>query len=236
MGLASEAIEGLWPVAHRWIDACSALVGIKNFHRVRLSQPHTASISIKEADMQSDLSSPPEELKQALQRMLRSPLRTLVPPWSWKAAAFTSVLRGIAFFATNLKSGGREATKALLVEALFAIFAGGLIGAISQYLRKARASVGHRSGGVGRFARDYAACPDWDSSSRTYATSLRRPCLLIPAFGSRCRIYLVCHAAWSIAGRCRRDDGGSRPQVPSSCFAGFPSCAAAIEPPSALEP
>ena len=69
--------------------------------------------------------------------MLTNPVRTLVPPWSWKAAAFTAILRALAFFVTNLKSGEREATKALIVEAVFAVFAGGLIGAISQHLRKA---------------------------------------------------------------------------------------------------
>jgi hypothetical protein len=69
--------------------------------------------------------------------MLRRPARTLVPPWSWKAATFTAVLRSVAFFATNLKSGRMEATKAMLVEAVFAIFAAGLVGAISQQLRDA---------------------------------------------------------------------------------------------------
>lgn len=81
---------------------------------------------------------PPEDLWQALTQMLRSPVRTLVPPWSWKAAAFTAVLRAGTFFVTNLRSGRWEATKAMLVEALFAIFAGGLIGAVSQQLRKAK--------------------------------------------------------------------------------------------------
>ena len=46
-------------------------------------------------------------------------------------------MRGAAFFATNLQAGRGEATKALVVEAVFAIFAGGLIGAISQHLRNA---------------------------------------------------------------------------------------------------
>ena len=70
--------------------------------------------------------------------MLRSPVRTLVPPWSWKAAAFSAALRATTFFVTNLRSGRWEATKAMFVEAVFAVFAGGLIGAISQQLRKAK--------------------------------------------------------------------------------------------------
>ena len=87
--------------------------------------------------MQTPPSSPPEELGQALWGILTRPLSTLVPPWSWKAAVLSAVLRACSFFATNLQSGWREATKALMVEAFFAVFAGGLIGAISQYLRKA---------------------------------------------------------------------------------------------------
>lgn len=80
---------------------------------------------------------PPTELAQALLDMIRNPIRTIVPPWSWKAAAINAVLRALTFFATNLKSGEREATKAMLVEAVFAVFAGGLIGAVSQQLRRA---------------------------------------------------------------------------------------------------
>jgi hypothetical protein len=79
----------------------------------------------------------PVSLRLALLRMLREPVRTLVPPWSWKAAAFAAAVRGIAFFVTNLQAGGREATKALVVEAVFAFVTGGLIGAISQQLRNA---------------------------------------------------------------------------------------------------
>jgi hypothetical protein len=88
--------------------------------------------------MQQTPSPPPEDLLQALREMIRNPVRTIAPPWSWKAAACTAVVRAIAFFATNLQSGRDKATKAMLVEAVFAIFAGGLIGAISQHLRRAR--------------------------------------------------------------------------------------------------
>ena len=87
--------------------------------------------------VQRNSASPPKDLGQALREMLRSPIRTLVPPWSWKAAAFTAVLRSLAFFAINLRSARGEATKAMLVEAVFAVFAAGLIGAISQRLRDA---------------------------------------------------------------------------------------------------
>src|ERR1700684_1839401 len=88
--------------------------------------------------MQPNRSKTPEELTQALKQMLRSPVKTLVPPWSWKAAAFSAVLRSATFFVTNIHSGRWQATKAMLVEAVFAVFAGGLIGAISQQLRRAK--------------------------------------------------------------------------------------------------
>src|SRR6202789_3914233 len=88
--------------------------------------------------MQPPPSAPPKDLRQALKQMVRSPVRTLVPAWSWKAAAFSAVLRSAAFFVSNIQSGRWQATKAMLVEAVFAIFAGGLIGAISQQLRRAK--------------------------------------------------------------------------------------------------
>lgn len=61
-----------------------------------------------------------------------------MPPWSWKAAACTATVRALAFFASNLRAGRQQATKAMVVEALFAVVAGGLIGAVSQYLRRAK--------------------------------------------------------------------------------------------------
>ncbi len=76
-------------------------------------------------------------LRHALREIVGHPVRTLVPPWSRKAAAFAATVRGLAFFITNLRAGQRAAGKAFVVEAVFAFIAGGLIGAISQRLRKA---------------------------------------------------------------------------------------------------
>ena len=70
--------------------------------------------------------------------MIRNPIRTIVPPWSWKAAACSAVVRALTFFVTNLQSGHSAASKAMLVEAVYAIFVGGLIGAMSQQLRLAK--------------------------------------------------------------------------------------------------
>jgi hypothetical protein len=88
--------------------------------------------------IQPSSSASPAHLNEALKEMLRHPLRTIVPPWSWKAAACTATLRALAFFAANLRSGREQATKALIVEAIFAVFVGGLIGAVSQYLRSTK--------------------------------------------------------------------------------------------------
>jgi hypothetical protein len=77
----------------------------------------------------------PESLWQALSAMIRNPIRTIAPPRSWKAAAWTAAIRAFAFFVTNFRSGHSAASKAMLVEAVYAVFAGGLIGAISQQLR-----------------------------------------------------------------------------------------------------
>jgi hypothetical protein len=95
-------------------------------------------LRIKTIAMQDAARTPPEDLRQALSAMVRNPIRTIVPPWSWKAAASSAVVRPHAFFVTNLQSGHSAATKAMLVEAVYAIFAGGLIGAVSQQLRRAR--------------------------------------------------------------------------------------------------
>jgi hypothetical protein len=82
--------------------------------------------------------SPPTHLRQAIAEIIRSPVKTLVPPWSWKSATFAAVVRGLAFFATNIKAGEREAVKAFLLEATFAFVTGGMIGAVSQRLRRAQ--------------------------------------------------------------------------------------------------
>jgi hypothetical protein len=58
--------------------------------------------------------------------------------WSWKAAVLSALLRASTFFATNLRAGRFDAVRAALVEAVFAVFAAGLLGATSQRLRLAR--------------------------------------------------------------------------------------------------
>jgi hypothetical protein len=79
-----------------------------------------------------------EELGLALREIVRNPVVSLMPMWSWKAAGMSALLRAATFFATNLRAGLYDAVRAGLVEAVFAVFAAGLLGAISQRLRLAK--------------------------------------------------------------------------------------------------
>jgi hypothetical protein len=81
---------------------------------------------------------PEEELRDALRNIVLHPLRSLVPAWSWKAAGFSALLRATTFFLTNLRAGRFDAVRAGLVEAVFAVFAAGIMGAVSQKLRLAK--------------------------------------------------------------------------------------------------
>lgn len=64
--------------------------------------------------------------------MLGNSIQMIVPPWSWKAAACTAVVRALAFYATDVQSGRNAATKAMPVEVTLAVFTGGLIGAVFE--------------------------------------------------------------------------------------------------------
>jgi hypothetical protein len=93
---------------------------------------------IKQNAMREAPPNAPEDLRQAVYAMIAHPIRTIVPPWRWKAAACSAVVRALAFLGTNLQSGHSAATKAMLVEAVYAIFVGGPIGAVSQQLRRSK--------------------------------------------------------------------------------------------------
>jgi hypothetical protein len=76
-----------------------------------------------------------DDLYGALRDITLRPFKTLKPPWSWKAAILSALLRGVTFYISNLRSGPDRAAAAMIVEAIFAVFASGLIGAVSQRLR-----------------------------------------------------------------------------------------------------
>ena len=77
----------------------------------------------------------PDDLYGALRDITLRPFKTLKPPWSWKAAILSALLRGVTFYISNLRLGRDRAAAAMVVEAIFAVFASGLIGAVSQRLR-----------------------------------------------------------------------------------------------------
>jgi hypothetical protein len=78
----------------------------------------------------------PVPLQQALGNMLRAPF-VLLRDWNWKAALFSAVLRAIMFFLTNRHAGHYSGLKAMLVELVYATFAAGIVGAVTQRLRHA---------------------------------------------------------------------------------------------------
>jgi hypothetical protein len=79
-----------------------------------------------------------ETLGAALADIARRPVTNLVGAWNWKTAMVSVVIRAALFFATNLRAGRASALRASLVEAGFAIFAAGLLGAVTQRVRDAR--------------------------------------------------------------------------------------------------
>lgn len=58
--------------------------------------------------------------------------------WSWKTAAVSAVLRALIFLVTNRHDGLLPDLSAGAVEAVFAIFASGFLGAVTHRLRDAR--------------------------------------------------------------------------------------------------
>lgn len=79
-----------------------------------------------------------EPLPTALADILRRPITNLLRAWNWKAASISVFIRACVFFSTNLRSGTGSALRASLVEATFAIFAAGMLAAVTQRVRHAR--------------------------------------------------------------------------------------------------
>jgi hypothetical protein len=77
-------------------------------------------------------------LTAALWEMARNPFAMLVTRWNWKSAVISAMLRATIFFATNRRAGNQSAIHAMLAEAVFAIFAAGLMGAATQRVRATR--------------------------------------------------------------------------------------------------
>ena len=74
---------------------------------------------------------------EALFRLVTNPVDLVVRRWNWKAAFFSSLVRGIIFLIANLTSGWRAAVGAMLAEWLYRALTSGFYGAITQTLGEA---------------------------------------------------------------------------------------------------
>ena len=73
-------------------------------------------------------------LPTALLRLAFSPRTQIFARWNWKAALFSSLIRGLIFLLANLRSGWSAALGAMLAEWLFRAATSGFYGAITQTL------------------------------------------------------------------------------------------------------
>jgi hypothetical protein len=73
-------------------------------------------------------------INEALHRLVSKPVDLIYRRWNWKAAFFSSLIRGIIFLLANLTAGWRAAVAAMLAEWLFRAATSGFYGAITQVL------------------------------------------------------------------------------------------------------
>lgn len=71
-------------------------------------------------------------LRQALSSLATRPVELMVRRWNWKAAVFSSLIRGIIFLLANVTSGWRAAVGAMLAEWCYRALTSGFYGAMSQ--------------------------------------------------------------------------------------------------------
>ncbi len=73
-------------------------------------------------------------LREALFRLLTNPVELFIRRWNWKAAFFSSLVRGLIFFFANLRSGLWAATGAMLAEWVYRAVTSGFYGSVTQTL------------------------------------------------------------------------------------------------------
>jgi hypothetical protein len=73
-------------------------------------------------------------LGTALFQLVTRPGELLIRRWNWKAAFFSSLIRGIIFLLANLTSGWRAAVGAMLAEWCYRALTSGFYGAMTQTL------------------------------------------------------------------------------------------------------
>jgi hypothetical protein len=71
---------------------------------------------------------------EALFSLVSRPVDLVVRRWNWKAAVFSSLIRGIIFLIANLTAGWKAAVGAMLAEWLYRAMTSGFYGAITQTL------------------------------------------------------------------------------------------------------
>jgi hypothetical protein len=71
-------------------------------------------------------------LNQALFNLVTNPVDLVVRRWNWKAAFFSSLIRGIIFLLANITAGWRVAMAAMLAEWVYRAMTSGFYGAITQ--------------------------------------------------------------------------------------------------------
>jgi hypothetical protein len=73
-------------------------------------------------------------LNEALFCLAARPIERIVRRWNWKAAFFSSLVRGIIFLLVNLTAGWRAAAGAMIAEWVYRALTSGFYGAITQTL------------------------------------------------------------------------------------------------------
>src|SRR5271165_4178983 len=73
-------------------------------------------------------------LYEALLGLVTRPVDLVVRRWNWKAAFFSSLVRGIIFLIANITAGWRAAVGAMLAEWIFRALTSGFYGAVTQVL------------------------------------------------------------------------------------------------------
>lgn len=73
-----------------------------------------------------------KSVAEVFRALLLNPRESLIRRWNWKAAILASVLRGVIFFVSNLRSGWHAAVTAMLVEFGYRSLTSGFWGAITQ--------------------------------------------------------------------------------------------------------
>jgi hypothetical protein len=73
---------------------------------------------------------------EVLRQILAAP-GELLRKWNWKSAVFSSIIRALIFFFSNLTAGLHAAEGAMLAEFVYRGFTSGFYGALTQAFRKA---------------------------------------------------------------------------------------------------